>query len=172
MAAVIECPYCARNIDEKSKTCPLCGLDIPHAGSDPEAVSQKQATAIPAQPVAQAQTVIVNAPADEVDCPFCAEKIKRKAVKCKHCGSDLRAPAAPVPNHVVQAQPVQQNPQHVQTIEQTSKKWKGMLVFGVVLMMVGFIMVLTGVFALGGISLLVGVCATVYAKIMSWWHHG
>ena len=28
---------------------------------------------------------------DEVQCPFCAETIKRAALKCKHCGSDLPA---------------------------------------------------------------------------------
>lgn len=27
---------------------------------------------------------------DGIQCPFCAEKIKSKAVKCKHCGSDLK----------------------------------------------------------------------------------
>jgi hypothetical protein len=26
---------------------------------------------------------------DEKNCPFCAEKIKSSAVKCKHCGSNL-----------------------------------------------------------------------------------
>ena len=28
---------------------------------------------------------------DEMQCPFCAETIKRAAKKCKHCGSDLTA---------------------------------------------------------------------------------
>lgn len=30
-------------------------------------------------------------------CPFCAEVVRREALKCKHCGSEL-TPAAPAPN--------------------------------------------------------------------------
>jgi hypothetical protein len=26
-------------------------------------------------------------------CPFCAESVRKEAIKCKHCGSDLRNPA-------------------------------------------------------------------------------
>lgn len=30
------------------------------------------------------------APADDLrDCPFCAEPVKKAAIKCKHCGSEL-----------------------------------------------------------------------------------
>jgi hypothetical protein len=31
---------------------------------------------------------------DEKLCPLCAETIKAAAIKCKHCGADLSAPAA------------------------------------------------------------------------------
>jgi hypothetical protein len=34
-------------------------------------------------------TIAGDANDDAVKCPFCAEFIKREAVKCKHCGSDL-----------------------------------------------------------------------------------
>jgi hypothetical protein len=30
---------------------------------------------------------------DDVTCPFCAERIKAQAIKCKHCGTDLKASA-------------------------------------------------------------------------------
>jgi hypothetical protein len=39
--------------------------------------------------VLKASGTAVIAESDEVDCPFCAERIKRAAKKCKHCSSTL-----------------------------------------------------------------------------------
>jgi len=32
----------------------------------------------------------VRVQSDEIACPFCAEQIKRAAIKCKHCGADIK----------------------------------------------------------------------------------
>ena len=39
--------------------------------------------------VLKAVGTAIVAESDEIQCPFCAETIKRAAKKCKHCGSDL-----------------------------------------------------------------------------------
>lgn len=36
-----------------------------------------------------------NAPVETKDCPFCAEKVRFSAVKCRHCGSALPGPDLP-----------------------------------------------------------------------------
>ncbi|MGE4193062.1 MAG: hypothetical protein AB7E51_06715 [Pseudodesulfovibrio sp.] len=57
------CPKCAVPMFANLTTCPACGYD---RAKDPED--------------------LLN---DERECPHCAELIKKKAKKCKHCGSEV-----------------------------------------------------------------------------------
>ncbi|WP_203529686.1 hypothetical protein [Pseudodesulfovibrio sp. JC047] len=59
----IPCPKCSTEMFSNITTCPDCGYN---READPEGLYS-----------------------DERECPFCAELIKKKAVKCKHCGSDI-----------------------------------------------------------------------------------
>jgi hypothetical protein len=63
---VISCYYCGQKIAGDSESCPLCNTNIP----DNMRRERKKI------------------------CPYCAEEIKFKAIKCKHCGSTLEATTA------------------------------------------------------------------------------
>jgi len=69
--APLRCPRCRKPIPAGSERCLSCGLVV--QGLATEVVAANGTTKA----------------ADEIECPYCAEKIKRKAIKCKHCGSNL-----------------------------------------------------------------------------------
>ncbi|MEO8118023.1 MAG: hypothetical protein ABI606_01715 [Rhodoferax sp.] len=41
------------------------------------------------EPLVGSETVSVTPTSEEKTCPFCAELVKKAAIRCRHCGSDL-----------------------------------------------------------------------------------
>ena len=69
------CPKCGEMVLTHLPVCPSCHYD---RADDPDGLMT-----------------------DERECPFCAELIKKKAKKCKHCGSVVEPVLAPMPEPVV-----------------------------------------------------------------------
>ena len=66
----------------------------------------------------------------------------------------------------------------VQTIEQTSKKWKFITLMGIISLLSGCFLSMvgpavgSGVAMLGMAMIVGGIGAYIYGRVMSWWHHG
>jgi uncharacterized protein YbjQ (UPF0145 family) len=54
-------------------------------------VSYSRGMSLMSYEVLKATGEAVRVQSDDIPCPFCAETIKRAAMKCKHCQSDLTA---------------------------------------------------------------------------------
>jgi predicted RNA-binding Zn-ribbon protein involved in translation (DUF1610 family) len=76
---------------------------------------------------------------DVKECPFCAEVIKRKAIKCKHCGADLATVGEDIPT----LSPADEVPTHrekplcpmCRSARPAVKKRKGSVVLAVILLL-------------------------------------
>lgn len=58
-------------------------------------VKYKRGMSLISYEVLTATGTAVIVESDQIQCPFCAELIKRQAKKCKHCASDLTQASAP-----------------------------------------------------------------------------
>lgn len=78
------CPHCGQRVVWSRQAtagvfaCPRCGGEF-----------QMPSTHTPAERTSSGQSSTTKT------CPFCAEEIATRAIKCKHCGSMLRSPDSP-----------------------------------------------------------------------------
>ena len=97
----------------------------------------------------------------------------------------MSSPADPFGTPAHPQQPIASTPQQaVQTVEQTSKKWKGLQLISVVVWLVSMGMFFTGIGMAesspdSSVSLITAstfawigsVVLFIFAKTMAWWHH-
>lgn len=130
-----------------------------------------------------------------IPCPECQREISTLAPACPHCGTPLRPPAppqSPSPINVGGAVPsgdrlepgqrIAPDSRHVQTIEQTGKKWKGAQLLGCLTQLFGVALILSGaststdtgviMAAIGILVIFFGAIMVISARIGAWWHHG
>ena len=111
-------------------------------------------------------------------CPDCGRQISIYARTCPGCGHPFDTtpsnPSSPSLSTPQEASSQASSPK-VQTIEKTSKTWKGLMLFGGLLMLIGLgsCFVDPGGSTQGGFVLFIaGFVITVVAKTGAWWDNG
>jgi len=107
-----------------------------------------------------------------IACPECGRQgISDQAAACPACAYPLAAHAR---------EPVGRGgqPQPVNTVEQTGKRWKTMKLYAILLLIGGAILFASGVNSTSGVATIFGTLALlgalilgVIASIGAWWHH-
>lgn len=102
-----------------------------------------------------------------IQCVECGREISDKAAACPGCGAPIasgtgaKAEAVAVPSG-----------DSVQTIEQTSKKWKGLQLAGSLAIALGIVFMFAGSMGLGAFLGFIGILAYIYGRAGGWWHNG
>lgn len=97
-------------------------------------------------------------------------------IKCEECGKQVSNRAASCPNC---GNPFYDNEDQVTTIQLQKKKWKLQKLLAVSFLIVGWILMMKGLFGgshemggFGGFLLFVGFIWAIVAKLGSWWSTG
>ncbi|MGK0259430.1 MAG: hypothetical protein ACI96M_002872 [Candidatus Azotimanducaceae bacterium] len=135
----------------------------------------------------------------EKECPHCAETIKKAAKVCRFCSRDLTDKPKPAPQKRIVRTNAKQRIRadqarrrataapapRVQTVEQTGKGYKALMVIGVLFILLGGIAM--GVAASAGQSgnpdsegaggigmalIVLGIMLNIFARVGAWWNHG
>lgn len=98
-----------------------------------------------------------------INCPDCSKEISDTASTCIGCGRPMR-------DGTPSFSPVAGNATQPIVIEQTSKKWKAGLLWGIVLLVFGFFSVtIFGAFSL--VICVVAILLILGSLLGAWWNH-
>ncbi len=86
-----------------------------------------------------------------IECPECKINVSDKAQSCPKCGCPII--------------------KGVQTIEQTSKKYKKQVLISSLFIVIGFFTVFANAY-IGVVLIFIGLIWLLIGMVMSWWHHG
>jgi DNA-directed RNA polymerase subunit RPC12/RpoP len=91
-----------------------------------------------------------------IKCPECSTEVSDKAEKCPKCAYPILG-------------------QSIQTIEQTSKIYKKQIIYGLLVLVLGFIILFSSKSDSGknwgAFIALMGFVWFLFAKVSIWWHH-
>ena len=90
-----------------------------------------------------------------IECPDCGQQISSLAPACPHCGRPAEGQIIDLQDRVI-------------TIEQTSKKWKGMILASIF----GFIMSFWCTPKVAPVVMLASIGLFIVSVVGKWWHHG
>ena len=106
-----------------------------------------------------------------ISCSECGHKVSDKAAACPSCGNPLgdAVPGPIVTERRSGGQTAVEAP--VQTIERTSKKYKGAMLTGGIGIVLGLLLFMGGAQVLGGLLMAAGLIYYIYGRWGAWWHH-
>ncbi|HET7175980.1 MAG TPA: zinc ribbon domain-containing protein [Gammaproteobacteria bacterium] len=100
-----------------------------------------------------------------IKCGECGREISDQAMACPGCG-------APIAKVAATGSAADEVSNGVQTIEQTSKKWKALQLGASVAIAAGIVFMMAGNMGFGAFLAFIGIITYIYGRAGAWWQNG
>ena len=100
-----------------------------------------------------------------IECSECGKQVSSNAQACPNCGN-------PMAGAVIPQQTDRPSREKIQTIEQTGKQWKGLILVGWILAIFGTFVAVAGAGTPGVVMAFSGLACVIIGHVAGWWYHG